>query len=112
MTPAKLYPRTALILLTALNLFNYVDRSVLFAVQPLVQAEFHRSDASFGLLTSVFFIFYMFAAPFMGPLAKRFARKPVSQRPDHNGGTASKPRLAVYHRARSPRHTRDPFPDP
>jgi len=76
-TPAKLYPRTALILLTALNLFNYIDRSVLFAVQPLVQAEFHRSDASFGLLTSVFFIFYMFAAPFMGPLAKRFARKPV-----------------------------------
>src|SRR3989442_13916366 len=73
----KLYPRTALILLTALNLFNYIDRSVLFAVQPLVQAEFHRSDAAFGLLTSVFFIFYMCAAPFMGPLANRFSRKSV-----------------------------------
>src|SRR5208283_813937 len=75
--PAKLYPRTALALLTALNLLNYIDRSVLFAVQDLVKAEFHRSDAAFGLLTSVFFIFYMCAAPFMGPLSLRFSRKLV-----------------------------------
>ena len=77
MTPTKLYPRTALALLTALNLLNYIDRSVLFAVQDLVKAEFHRSDAAFGLLTSVFFIFYMCAAPFMGPLSLRFSRKRV-----------------------------------
>jgi MFS family permease len=76
-TAAKLYPRTALALLTALNLLNYIDRSVLFAVQDLVKAEFHRSDAAFGLLTSVFFIFYMCAAPFMGPLSLRFSRKRV-----------------------------------
>src|SRR3954470_8132507 len=75
--PTKLYPRTALALLTALNLLNYIDRSVLFAVQEMVKAEFHRSDAAFGLLTSVFFIFYMCAAPFMGPLATRFSRKKV-----------------------------------
>ncbi len=75
--PTKLYPRTALALLTALNLLNYIDRSVLFAVQDLVKAEFHRSDAAFGLLTSVFFIFYMCAAPFMGPLSLRFSRKRV-----------------------------------
>src|SRR5208283_3687991 len=30
-TPTKLYPWTALILLTVLNLLNYIDRSVLFA---------------------------------------------------------------------------------
>ncbi len=77
MTPPKVYPRTALALLTALNLLNYIDRSVLFAVQDLVKAEFPRSDASFGLLTSVFFIFYMCAAPFMGPLSVRFSRKAV-----------------------------------
>lgn len=77
MAPIKLYPRTALALLTALNLFNYIDRSVLFAVQDLVKAEFHRSDAAFGLLTSIFFIFYMCAAPFMGPLSVRFSRKRV-----------------------------------
>ena len=77
MATTKLYPRTALALLTALNLLNYIDRSVLYAVQDLVKAEFHRSDAAFGLLTSVFFIFYMCAAPFMGPLAERFSRKSV-----------------------------------
>lgn len=77
MPPTKLYPRIALALLTTLNLLNYIDRSVLFAVQDLVKAEFPRSDLAFGLLTSVFFIFYMFAAPFMGPLSLRFSRKSV-----------------------------------
>ncbi len=77
MTETKLYPRTALALLTALNLLNYIDRSVLFGVQDLVKAEFPRSDAAFGLLTAVFFIFYMCAAPFMGPLSVRFSRKTV-----------------------------------
>jgi MFS family permease len=73
----KLYPKTALALLTALNLLNYIDRNVLFAVQDLIKSEFPRSDAAYGLLTSVFFIFYMIAAPFMGPLSERFSRKSV-----------------------------------
>ncbi|HKS75192.1 MAG TPA: MFS transporter [Terriglobales bacterium] len=77
MTAPKLYPRTALLLLTTLNLLNYIDRSVLFAVQEMVKQEFHRSDAAFGFLTSVFFIFYMCAAPFMGPLSVKFSRKAV-----------------------------------
>jgi len=73
----QLYPRTALLLLTSLNLLNYIDRSVLFAVQPLVQEEFHRPDADFGLLSSAFFIVYMLAAPLIGPLADRYRRKPI-----------------------------------
>ena len=75
MTPDRLHPRTALVLLTALNLFNYVDRSVLFAVQPLVQSEFHINKAQIGLLTTAFLICYMIAAPFVGPLADRYSRK-------------------------------------
>jgi MFS family permease len=74
-TQAKLYPRTALLLLTALNLLNYADRNVLFAVQPLVQAEFHISKAQLGYLASAFLLCYMFAAPFVGPLADRYSRK-------------------------------------
>ena len=77
MPSTKLYPRTALIVLTALNLVNYIDRSVLFAVQPMVQAEFHRSDADFGFLSSAFFVVYMCAAPFMGPLADHYSRKRI-----------------------------------
>jgi MFS transporter, Spinster family, sphingosine-1-phosphate transporter len=73
--PPKLYPRTALILLTALNLLNYIDRSVLNAVQPLIQNEFHVSDAQIGRLTTVFLIFYTLAAPLMGPLADRYSRR-------------------------------------
>ena len=77
MASARLYPRTALALLTALNLLNYVDRSVLFAVQPLVQAEFHLTNAQLGYLTSAFLAFYMVAAPFTGPLADRYSRKVI-----------------------------------
>ncbi len=75
MPPKKLYPRTALVILTALNLLNYIDRSVLFAVQPLVQDEFHISKTQVGYLTSAFLLFYMIAAPFTGPLADRYSRK-------------------------------------
>jgi MFS transporter, Spinster family, sphingosine-1-phosphate transporter len=71
----KLHPRTALILLTALNFLNYIDRSVLNAVQPLVQDEFHLSKIQVGYLTSAFLVFYMCAAPFVGPLADRYSRK-------------------------------------
>jgi MFS transporter, Spinster family, sphingosine-1-phosphate transporter len=70
-----LHPRTALIVLTALNLLNYADRSVLFAVQPLVQEEFHISKVQIGYLTSAFLLCYMCAAPFVGPLADRYSRK-------------------------------------
>jgi multidrug resistance protein len=74
-TSSQLQPRTALIVLTALNLLNYVDRNVLFAVQPLVQAEFHLTKTQIGYLTSAFLGFYMVAAPFVGPLADRYSRK-------------------------------------
>jgi MFS family permease len=71
----RLYPRTALAVLTALNLLNYIDRSVLNAVQPLIQSEFHINDAQVGRLTTVFLIFYTLAAPVMGPLADRYSRR-------------------------------------
>src|SRR5438067_2394618 len=73
----KLYPRTALAVLTALNLLNYIDRSVLFAVQPLIQGEFHLRNAQIGYLTSAFLGFYMIAAPFTGPLADRYSRRAI-----------------------------------
>ena len=75
MPPRDLHPRTALIVLTALNLLNYADRNVLYAVQPLVQEEFHLSKTQIGYLTSAFLGFYMIAAPFVGPLADRYSRK-------------------------------------
>jgi len=71
----KTYPLAALALLTAINFVNYIDRSVLFAVQPLVQAEFKFSDTEYGLLTTSFFIFYMVVAPWIGMAADRYSRR-------------------------------------
>jgi MFS transporter, Spinster family, sphingosine-1-phosphate transporter len=69
--------RVALLVLTLLNFFNYIDRNILFAVQPQIQAEFHCSDQQIGLLTSAFFFCYMCFAPFVGPLADRWSRKHI-----------------------------------
>ena len=77
MARTNYHPSAALAVLTGLNFFNYVDRSVLFAVQPLVQKEFPRSDADFGFLTTAFFFCYMVTAPFIGVLADRTQRKTI-----------------------------------
>jgi predicted MFS family arabinose efflux permease len=71
----KANARFALLLLTALNFINYVDRNVLFAVQPLIQHEYKVDDAKMGFLTTAFFFCYMIAAPLITPLADRFPRK-------------------------------------
>lgn len=68
-------PMLALALLTALNFLNYIDRYILFGVLPLIKREFHSSDTALGVLTTVFFIFYMCSAPGIGFLADRKSRK-------------------------------------
>src|SRR5215813_5098717 len=73
----KLYPRAALVVLTALNLLNYIDRTVLFGVQTLIQEEFHVNKAQIGFLTTAFILCYMVAAPFTGPLADRYSRRRI-----------------------------------
>jgi MFS transporter, Spinster family, sphingosine-1-phosphate transporter len=67
----------ALILLSALNLLNYLDRYILPGVQPLIQKEFQVNDEHMGALTYAFFITYMIAAPLTGWLGDRFPRKPL-----------------------------------
>jgi MFS family permease len=73
--PPKLYPYATLAVLTGLNILNYIDRNVLFAVQSEVKKEFLVSDYQIGVLTSAFFFTYMFAAPLIGWLGDRFPRK-------------------------------------
>lgn len=65
----------ALTLLTLLNFLNYIDRYILAGVQPLVQQEFHKSDAQIGFLTTAFFLCYMVASPATGWLADRYSRR-------------------------------------
>ena len=75
MNNSKFHPWIALGLLTALNLLNYVDRSVLNGVQLRIQEEFHLTHEQVGWLAPAFFWSYMIAAPVMGLLADRFPRK-------------------------------------
>jgi MFS transporter, Spinster family, sphingosine-1-phosphate transporter len=75
--PQKTYAYAILAVLTGLNILNYVDRNVLFAVQPLVKSEFGLTDTQLGVLTSAFFFSYMFAAPLAGWMGDRFARRNI-----------------------------------
>src|SRR5437016_6371643 len=70
--------RTALALLLAINLFNYIDRNILFAVLPTLKHQFLVGDPNqngkAGLWTTAFLISYMCTAPIFGWLADRFSR--------------------------------------
>lgn len=70
---------TALALLLGINLFNYIDRYVLAAVEPEIRAAFFLPDdpnamAVSGLLGTAFFVTYMLSAPALGWLSDRFSR--------------------------------------
>src|SRR4029079_3913570 len=70
--------RTALVLLLAINLFNYIDRYILAAILPTLKHEFLAGDPNqngkAGLWTTAFLVTYMLAAPLLGWLAARFSR--------------------------------------
>lgn len=67
----------ALVLLTAMNFVNYIDRYILPAVQEQVKGEFRLSDSQLGSLTFWFMVAYMAASPVTGWLGDRFPRKPM-----------------------------------
>ena len=68
----------ALMLLLAINLFNYIDRQVLAAVEPEIRQELLADDPSpkfkTGCLSMAFVITYMLIAPLFGWLADRMRR--------------------------------------
>ena len=71
--------RAALALLVAINLFNYIDRQLLSAVEPQIRATFFAAGdlnamAKTGALGMVFLVTYMLSAPALGWLADRFSR--------------------------------------
>jgi MFS family permease len=70
---------SALFLLLAINLFNYIDRQVLAAVEPDIRASFFSANdvnamTKTGFLGVAFFVTYMVSAPILGVLADRFSR--------------------------------------
>ena len=67
----------ALVLLTAMNFVNYLDRYILPAVQDQVKGEFHLTDNQIGTLTLWFFFAYVACSPVTGWLGDKFPRKPM-----------------------------------
>lgn len=67
----------ALILLTAMNFVNYLDRYILPAVQEQIKGEFRISDEQIGSLTLWFMVAYVLSSPITGWLGDRFPRKPM-----------------------------------
>lgn len=88
-SPAIPGARHALLLLVLINLFNYIDRQVLAAVEPAIRKEFFppvpdpvtgvptepaEAKELMGLLSFAFLATYMFMAPLFGALATRMSR--------------------------------------
>ncbi|MEO7331187.1 MAG: MFS transporter [Minicystis sp.] len=64
-----------LLLLTGLNLVNYLDRYLVMAVSPRIQVALKLSDAQLGWVGSAFMLGYFLTSPIFGWLGDRYPRK-------------------------------------
>jgi MFS transporter, ACS family, hexuronate transporter len=69
LTRYRWFVLTVFVLSTAIN---YLDRQTLTSLAPLIRAEFHLSNAGYGLILAAFSITYAAGAPFAGLLIDRF----------------------------------------
>ena len=67
-------PVSKLLLLTTINIFNYLDRYVVNAVLPLLAIEFSLTHAQEGRVAAAFVIGYTLCSPIFGYLGDRFSR--------------------------------------
>lgn len=81
MQPSSSEPRVAqgatfaIVVLTAMNLLNYMDRLVPSAVKDLFKADLGLSDFQTSVPFTAFVIVYMITSPIFGALADRSSRK-------------------------------------
>jgi MFS family permease len=69
--------RFAFIVLLAINILNYADRSVLSAVLPKIQSDLHLDNTQLGLLASSFLLIYAITTLPIGVWADRGVRKNI-----------------------------------
>src|SRR5580658_7220046 len=71
------FARQTLVLLTLLNFFNYVDRQGVYALFPLIRAEFALTDRQLGMVaTACLLVLALIAVP-SGWLADRIGARTV-----------------------------------
>jgi len=69
-----LWPVATLVVLTGLNLLDYLDRQLLAAVLPALQGELHLGDEQAGNIATAFMLGYFLTAPIFGWLGDRMSR--------------------------------------
>lgn len=74
-TAPSVWPVTSLVVLTGLNLLDYLDRQLLAAVLTPVKAELHLSDEQLGTIATGFMLGYFLTSPIFGYLGDRVPRK-------------------------------------
>jgi MFS family permease len=70
-----LWPVGSLVVLTGLNLLDYLDRQLLAAVLTPIKDELHLSDEQLGTLQSAFMWGYFLTSPIFGWLGDRVPRR-------------------------------------
>ncbi len=65
----------ALLILTLINLVNYLDRYIVASALPAIQAELGINNTQSGMLGTVFIVVFMLASPLGGYLGDRVPRK-------------------------------------
>ena len=70
-----LWPVGSLVVLTGLNLLDYLDRQLLAAVLTPIKDELHLSDEQLGTIQSAFMWGYFLTAPIFGYLGDRVPRR-------------------------------------
>lgn len=68
-------PKYIFLIMVFINLLNYIDRQILFAVFPLIKTDLQLTDGQLGFLGSAFMIVYMLCAPIIGYFADRTPRQ-------------------------------------
>ncbi len=66
-----------LLILTLINLLNYLDRQVLFPLFGHIKAEFGLTDYHLGILATVFIVIHSLAVFPLGVLADRLSRRAI-----------------------------------
>src|SRR5260370_21723438 len=75
--PTRAYAAYVLGLLTLVNLFNYLDRNVVYAVFEPVKRDLHLSDAQLGWLGSAYIVVLSLAALPLGVIGDLRSRRSV-----------------------------------
>jgi MFS transporter, Spinster family, sphingosine-1-phosphate transporter len=71
----QIKPQFLLLILTGLNLLNYIDRFVLASLLESVSKHFSLTDSDAGSLATAFVFGYFLTSPFFGYLGDKYPRK-------------------------------------